>query len=560
MPIKTYVYAAKEPLEERALVHQQIERVHRYYNTLIDIERARQTGLAVAESQADKDRIKEENNRAVRDARARSGCYWGTYLVAEASLQQAGKTCFVKKAKEAGNCGRCKNPVAEGSLITFRKKLGGGFFMDGCETCGNGPRYKRWEGEGIVAVQFQSSNSCTVEKLLAGTDSRARLVGNGKHRLLYLRVGSEGREPIFASFPIVYHRDIPAYSRLTWIRVCSRKCGPHTEWSVQFVIDVPFEQKKPLDRHGILAMDVGFRDFGVDGMRVAVGNDSDGNIVELRLPHYLALRHKKVQDLRSIRAKNFNAARDVLCAARKNRNGWPDWLVAETEHAHAWRSEERLSGLIWRWKDKRWDGDGDLYAEMEAWRKQDKHLWTWESAQRSRIIRQRLDIYRNFAHKISTRYESVIAERIDLARLAVDVANELPDGPRGNRFDAALASLLDSCAIAVAGAGGSWKEVDAKDTTRECSVCGEIEPESVGPSLEHTCSKCGAVWDQDYNAAKVILARAIRGIGNVEGRSRAKKAVSTGESAVSARRKAGKERKKASLSKNESQPEAIVGV
>jgi transposase len=52
---------------------------------------------------------------------------------------------------------------------------------------------------------------------------------------------------------------------------------------------------------------------------------------------------------------------------------------------------------------------------------------------------------------------------------------------------------------------GEYQEVDRKHTTKRCHACGSVEDFDAARELEHSCSACGEIWDQDYGAAKNLL-------------------------------------------------------
>lgn len=67
-------------------------------------------------------------------------------------------------------------------------------------------------------------------------------------------------------------------------------------------------------------------------------------------------------------------------------------------------------------------------------------------------------------------------------------------------------------------AGARIIEVDAYDTTQDCSGCGMNVPKDLTQRV-HQCLHCGLTMDRDINAARNILSRAGVGPGlhNVAG-------------------------------------------
>lgn len=526
--MRTYSYGAKAPTQNADLVVKELERSHRYYNILVEIERQRRsvrdgiyTALLAARPVGDKTSVKltEENKvtlkatddlawEAIRQARDRRGCAWGTGGCIEASVQQAVRT------------------TKRGGQIAFR----------------------RWEGTGLIAVQLQQGLSTS--DLLKNKDTRVRLVGLGKRRSLEIRVGSDGRKPIWATFPIAYHRDLPPEADIKWVRVTARKVATKLEYEAQFILKGE-GAKRPPPSKGSIAVDIGWRKFQNDGFRVAKWRDDTGDTGELRFPEELLRRWTKTEDLRSIRAKNFNAALKALCEARRKQEGWPEWLLRETQYAHQWESQGRMAGLVVRWRTNRFEGDEAIFSAAEAWRKQDKHLYEWESHQRGNVLRSRREMYRLFACFLAT-YKKAVFEKMDLrnfAELPEDGEDESHEATasRPRRFKACLSELRGCAEDAVARAGGEWIEVPSQFTTQQCSVCEVVRPFDAAQKLVNACV-CGAVWDQDDNACSNLL-RAATLLPPSPDRSQTQGAVNVGVTPAETRRLRGLETRRAKRSK-----------
>ena len=573
--MRVFAYGAKAPTQNAALVEQQIARAHRYYNVLIGLERDRraatlvkqkemETSLRAAYQKASVDvadlgeernaklvaqlveaghgrpskwhkadgasekawaiawrvwaewregldvqlqPLSEQHKEQVKVERARCGTFWGTYLQIEDAVMRAAKSTSIDV------------PM----------------------------RGRPWLGEGLVAVQIQGA--MTSEELLSGEDSRARLLGEGRHRILWLRVGSEGRAPVWATFPVTYHRDLPPGAKIKWVRVHRNKVATHYRFSAQIVLD-ELPVPTPVPQLGTVGIDVGWRNFPGEGIRVAVWSDDKGQSGELRVPNRLLERWQKVDDLRSIRDKNFNAARDFLVVARRAAVGWPIDLMRETEHAHAWKSPERLSGIVTRWRTHRFEGDASLFGTLEAWRKQDKHLYEWECNQRENVLRARREVYRLFGRQMA-RYRTVVIERLDLRDFAEhpgpDEAKETYSlsAARGRRHFAALSELLGCIAQMTTKHGSELKETNAALTTRIHHECGTSQPLDPESKLRNVCSNCGLEYDVDYNAAKNILARALSPEVAPSKRAKVEVRDAQGKTAAEARRSRGIETRRA---------------
>jgi len=501
--MRTYSYGALAPTENPDLVTQELERAHRYYNIQVEIWRRQKASVkSIYEgakgsplTEADKMALKAATALAyaeVKEARARRGCAWGTGGCIEKSVEQA-----VQKTKLYDE-------------IAFRP----------------------WDGSGLLAVQLQGGLST------AGLldDTQVRLLGSKRFRQLHLRVGSDGQKPIWATFPIIWHRDLPSGANIKMVRVTVRRIATKLEYTAQFIIEGE-GARRPLPMKEMIAVDLGWRRFSNDGFRVAKWRDSAGDTGELRFPEDLLRRWEKTHDLRSIQDKNFNFALEALREARQST--WPAWLIEQTRHAHQWLAHAKLAGLVTRWREARFFGDEALFTQLEAWRKQDKHLYEWEAHQRGNVLRSRREMYRLFACFLAT-YKKVVFEKLDLRDFA-DLPEGAEDpalkGARPRRFKACLSDLRTCAADAVARAGGEWVEVPAEYTTQRCSVCGVIRKFDAATDLVHACP-CGAVWDQDDNACSNLL-RAVTSSPPAPGRSQGETPTVPGKSTAKSRREKG---------------------
>lgn len=438
-----------------------------------------------------------------KSARAHCGVYWGTYLLAEDAIQAARKT-----------------PL-----------------YDGAEP--NDPRYRPWLREGQVSVQLQGGLSAP---LLYGDDPRIRIgpplaparwdherrawdpgKANERHRTLYLRVGSTDKGgPVFAAWPIILHRPIPSSAVIKRVTASLRYHGPRPEWTVEMTVDLPDEESIPAA--GAVALDLGWR-LMPEGIRVATWQATTGESGHLVVPHAITGAIDKASELRSLRDALLNDARARLCAALEPLE-LPGWLLRRTRRRgeaatkpqalaaiQQWRSPDRFASLAREWKQNRFDGDAVAYEDLEAWRYRDHHLYCWEAGARRSSLRRRRDLYRSFAAGLTSRFGAIVLEEMDLRKFAVRPVVAADDDARqnetarGNRHAVALSELRLSIASAASSRGARVVEVSAIDTTRACHACGIVAAWRSADHLHHACSACGAVWDQDENAAANILER-----------------------------------------------------
>ena len=426
-----------------------------------------------------RDEISLRYNEKRKAARAASGIYHGTYMRVEAADQQARKM----------------TPL-----------------WDGVEP--SDVKFARWRGDGGVGLQMKekpgpadlpTSRWCRIEPRGApkGADPSSKRSAKRRHCTLALRVGSEEREPVWARWPMVMHRPLPEDGEILWVTVTLRHVGPRQEWVALFT--VRHEDKRqvppaePVDRVGV---DIGWRKLEGGGVRVAAWRTDSGAEGELVLDEHTLGQLRKADDLRSIRDKNLEAARAALVAAMPGMS-LPNWFP---KNVWQWRAQARFSNLAKRWKQNRFPGDDLPYAQLEAWRYHDHHLWAWETSQRTKALRHRLDVYRVFAARMARTYTGLVIEDWDMRDTAEKPDAHEQEGDneqaRSNRVKSAVSELRRALVQAFVNVA----KVPAAYTTQTCSACGAIEKWDQAAELEHTCSACGAQWDQDYNAARNLLA------------------------------------------------------
>lgn len=424
-----------------------------------------------------------EADGRVKTARATTEAYWGTYLLAEAAVQAA------KKKPEL--------------------------------------RFHRWDGSGSVAVQIQGGMTAGE---VFGDDNRVRIAPvdpvawderapRGERRracrtTLSLRVGSDGRDPVWARFRLHMHRPLPEDAQIKWVKVHRQRVGSGYRWLCD--ITVICRSDKPATRGGEAAIDLGWR-LVPGGMRVATLVAREPNVGQIPLAtEYLVLpqdildRLRKVEDLQSIRKKAFNAQALLLKAWIDAQEEVPEWLSEATRYLPQWKAPGKLARVALDWRERRFEGDADAYERLEAWRKQDKHLWDWESNLRDKVLRRRREIYRVWAKSVCERYEKLVVEKLDLRAFDRRKPVEADDGAdaaaREHRRDAALSTLRLALKEAAAARKVEIIERDPAWTTRACSACGVVD-ETWDPAaaIRHSCPGCGVEWDQDVNAALNLL-------------------------------------------------------
>lgn len=428
--------------------------------------------------------INEKGYAETKRLRSECGVYWGTYLLVEEAFERSVKDCTRE---------------------------------------GRDPGFSRYSGEGRIGVQLQ--NGLTVENAFK-EHSQLRVVPvteeawtgprgaqkRASRTVLSIRVGSEAsRKPIFAKFPMtMFRRPLPDGGVITGVTVQMYRIGTTEKWEACFTVRMPETQQTTRD--GVLALDLGWR-LKDRGVRVGYYTTDDDVENEIKTPDGFELRLDFSATLRGIQDTQFNAHRDQLQSwLRTNKAILPEWLIERTEYLPAWKGsgQRRLTLLCFHWAENRFAGDEAAFADLDAWRKQARHLYQWESHQRERTLGYRKETYRTLAAQLAEKYGTLILEKFDLREFAAEPAREDTafdvKQPRAQRVQTAPAEFRLLLIQAFKSRAGLVIELNPAHTTQCCHACGHTEEFNAAASIEHTCVNCGRIWDQDVNAARNLLA------------------------------------------------------
>lgn len=421
---RVYCYGLLSPTLNTDLLDTQIKLAHTYRNKLVEIELAYRTAydalmeceelravdLEIANAPSDQRkplykkrkklrlewRTRPEIKKAIDQAVAAkftairenrhlvsADLYWGTYL--------------------------CTENAADAAAGGFEK-----------------PKYKRWKGEGVVAVQLQKG--LAVQKLLAAHDTRAKLnlalipvPGRGGKPLprISIRIGSdEHKKPIWAEWPLVYHRELPPDGVVKWIKVLRDKSASRNVWSLHITVDTQIEEVSVGAR--VLALDLRWKadDFGGEKtQRAGEWTNGEEHGVFMLDPVVLG-GLAKADSLRSIRDRHQNEMMPKIIDWAKT-SGLPAEHKERLERIALWKSPARFASLAVWWRNHRIEGDQKAFDLIEAWRKRDKHLWLYETGTRERALRYRNNQYRICAARLSEKHSALVIENLNLDELAV---------------------------------------------------------------------------------------------------------------------------------------------
>lgn len=554
--ITTFKYGLLAPITNLDLVRDQIKRGHNYQNALIEIERWRRNEIRTLESQIGNipmltTLLKEADDKVlaiikaikVGNAKARSRVETPEMkeeLVAAKKARKGASAALIQARRELReNVELSSKKEAIHTEENRRKAIvrkdketapWSGTYMlieaavqktremdmyNGIEP--NDPSFRPFKGEGRVGKkQFQpleplskvigiGASSLYVQIVpmpppAPRTDGKPRKIGKKDLRMFRLRIGTSDKgKPVWAEFPMVYHRDIPAGSVVSVVQVSCNKIGPREHWTVSITVN---DNKEALVRsdNSCVAFDLGWREFQGEKIRVAKWHGSDGEKGEVFLPQSLLDKLRKVEQISSGRDKDFDAIRNTLVDwLVKSEASHPQWLKDKTTHIDQWKSQARLVKLVRQWANNRFNGDDEILHQLEGWRYHDHHLWCWESSQRIKAIGHRNEIYRIVAAQLAEKYGTIVFEDINLSNLAKGkVAG-------GNRQLTAPSELRNACKNASRTRGKDYAEVSARKTSKICASCG-YENE-IGSALEYFCEGCDIELDRDENAAENVLNR-----------------------------------------------------
>ena len=335
-----------------------------------------------------------------RHARELTSAHWGTYLVAEAAAQA--------RRKPSRNS---PDPCYEPDAVTP------------CD-----PRFRRFApphpshyGSGCVAVQLQGGLSTPDALACRDTQVRLRVAGPilSQHvkSELSIRVGSEGRYPVWAVFPIRLSRAIPDAGRWKWVRVTCRHDGLREWWTCEITVETPAQGQDAANPGATIAVEVAW-DKPDEQINCAYWRDDAGNSGTIAMPESIPFRLRKAAYIQSIRDTMRTDLAKRLARAILESHDAPPWLSAEARTMHLWQSCGRFHRLVHRWRAERCDAARPAYELLDAWWERDSHLWEYESGARSGALRARTDFYRCLARTWERQYGTVILDDRNLAREA----------------------------------------------------------------------------------------------------------------------------------------------
>lgn len=287
------------------------------------------------------------------------------------------------------------------------------------------PRFSRWDGEGQIGIQLQGGLSTADAQ--AGDDTRVRLVDAGHHTsskrfaTLWLRVGSEGRAPMWAQFPVMVHREIPSSAIWKWVRVSLRREAFREVWTVEITVDdsAPHPHSRDASLRDAVAVEWEWSPLDDGGMRVGRWADTRGQTGMIELSAHDVAGIRKGDGIRSVRdTVRADASERIARTLVETREPLPAWLADAARTMHLWKSSDRYHALVLRWRRERCDAARKAYELLDAWAMRDAHLYEYEVGARRGALRRRRERYRVIASEWAGRYRTVLLSDQDLSREA----------------------------------------------------------------------------------------------------------------------------------------------
>jgi hypothetical protein len=587
-PTKIWSFGALAPTTNEKLLLEQLFLGSRYYNSLIEIEQRRRKNYRDARSEAAPTLAMLEAEWKKLDAEFTLGLdalpkvKGKKVLTPElqelkarrkdvAARMKAERAAFaaneeaklgIKKVDDAAQvevkAARAATDLYWGSYLLIEKQI------EQARQSKLDPRFRRFEGNGRVGVQLQGG--LTLPELLSGQDTRLRLVARqstpkvkkpkAQHEV-HIRVGSDGRAPIWAVLPVVLHREIPADAKIQWAWIKVKNVGGVRKYFLQIAMESDtFDLKHSPKGTGTVAINFGWRAHEDGRRRVAYAVDSNGEEQEFCIPAKIESSLAFANSLRSARDLHFEDAKRAtmgfMALAKEKDARAPEardtlrevlaWMKEETEHIAQWRNPKRLAKVsgrlssellegddsVKRWVNERlshspkldlfapateifqWLGGGNTTLRMfaiylELWRRKDRHLWEWEAHQRANTLAHRNELFRVWSRRLADRYREIRIEEFDLRKMAKTPEPEEESKPKEFRSARAAAAPGEFRMRLTEVTGSKITKGAAHGNTVTCYECGALNERSLLTTV--ICEGCGADWDQDANNCRNQLAK-----------------------------------------------------
>lgn len=482
------------------------------------------------------ERLRELNaDRADAVSMARQCANWGLDLVAaKPELQRlsalAGQRRAAKKAGDAAEIARLNSEIAPIRRALQDSGSGAKLWWSNANAVvaaydvaraaamksNASLNFHAWRGAGRLVNQLQDGG-ISVEDFLRDGHAQVALTdapagfrgGRGRNKraprhALEATACSDGKTRTTVSAAMIMHRPLPKGATVKQVVVQRRKIANDPVYSAVFTCTVPAHPKaQPIG--ALTSINFGWR--RVDGgLRVATVL-CGGQIEHVILPEAMLDKYAEHEDMQSQRDKLCNAIIAELRAL--------DWSAAPEAMAGAVErfrrapkpgpaGVARIAG-VWPegWRD-------EVRARVLAWRSEDRFIWRNQAHGRDKWLGRRKDFYRCAALHIAARASEIVTEDFDMgeaARLVSRAGAEtaIPAPARRNRVMAAPSELRLAIELAARKRGVPVRKHEGP-STGICHACGARVNFAKPARANQICGACQALWDQDENAVRTMLA------------------------------------------------------
>lgn len=445
---------------------------------------ARQSARAGAREQLRA--LEDSRKAAVKAARQSSGCFWGGYNAVIASYETA-RHRAIKEGAELRFRSRHKRDCRIVNQIQ-----GGGTWAEALDSTINGQVSIRPHALGRTA----SGRARPEYRLTATIYTR----GRGVRRTV--------------TWPLILHRPMPENARIQEVTIvrqaiahCRHGAAARETWSVSFLCRVPAVERTG-NTQPACGIDIGWRRLN-DGVRVAVVVPERGERTSVVLPERIVDGWRYSDDLAADIDRRTTARFAALAAL--------PWGTASSAlqdmAADMRRAPKKTYGMLDRlvslWRETAASWEATVFAEAARDVQANRRDVGERHALMRRLAAARKDHYRKEALRIARNHGTIGLEaNLSLKQMAESDNDPTPPPSRQYRKMSAPSEFLSALRLAADKTGAKVIEHDGASTW-VCAQCGHEQSPSDPAALIATCPSCSATWDQDVNAARIILATAV---------------------------------------------------
>jgi len=439
--------------------------------------------------------LEDERRQSVKEAYNNSQLWWGNYNAITNSYNTA-RTRAMK----------------EGADLRFHRFDGSGRFT--CQIMGGMSTDDLLSGRNSVAQLRKVSNSEFTKIIKSNPPAlQLQLVGSRRDEreygvlsiTIYTAEDDQGKKTRRTlDFPIILHRPLPENATLKIISVNRKKIGTDYRWAVTFTFSEETKESIVHTSKQTCGINLGWKQVA-GGLRVATVSDgtSTRHVV---LPQVII---DKLAYTESLQSRIDTATNENFIWLLGKMADPPEILKGDVTSLKRSKRPHpaKFAKFVIKWRNECSEFEPQALIEAEVMRKNVKRLSLEHHHLRDKVLRRRIDFYRNEAKKIADKYSMIVMDKMDLRQMSAleksdGTPNELADLARYHRKVAAISEFREWIGKQAIKAGGAV-EMIAIESTRTCNACDGVMAPSDG--LMFRCKSCGTFVDQDENASANLL-------------------------------------------------------